>query len=201
LYESAVAEDPERAEIETLGPTLIDLVRGGIVTGFHTGAPGQLRADAVLPSRLAAPGAAFVTLKRNGRLRGCVGSAVARRPLGADVVDHAFNAAFRDRRFPALHVLELAGLELSVSVLTAPEPMLFGNEADLLAQLRSGIDGLIIEDSGRSALYLPSVWQEFRDKRQFLGTLKVKAGLTVEHFSRTFRAHRFRSIEVKGQMR
>ncbi len=83
-------------------------------------------ADAALPPLLAAPGAAFVTLRRHdGALRGCIGSAVATRPLVVDVVQHAFNAAFRDPRFPRLDWLELAGLSLSVSVLTPPEPMQF----------------------------------------------------------------------------
>jgi AmmeMemoRadiSam system protein B/AmmeMemoRadiSam system protein A len=205
LYEPApdtatLADDPERAAIEALGPTLIELVRGGIVVGLDTGQPAQVVPNPPLPPILAAPGAAFVTLRRSGRLRGCIGSPVARRPLIVDVVDHAFNAAFRDPRFPKLHALELVGLELSVSVLTPPEAMRFDDEPDLLAQLRPGVDGLIIEDTGRRSLYLPSVWHEISDKRQFLGTLKVKAGLGMEHFSRSFTAHRFRSIEVKGTM-
>jgi MEMO1 family protein len=199
LYEAA-AEDPERVEIEALGPTLIELVRGGIAAGFNTGQPGHAVANPTLAPRLTAPGAAFVTLRRDGQLRGCIGSPVARRPLVEDVVDHAFNAAFRDPRFPKLHVLELAGLALSVSVLTPPEAMRFDDEADLLAQLRPGVDGLIIEDAGRRSLFLPNVWEEIRDKRRFLGALKQKAGLRVEHFSHTFTARRFRSIEVKGTM-
>ncbi len=62
------------------------------------------------------------------------------------------------------------------------------------------MDGLIIEDQGRRALFLPSVWEELADQRQFLMALKLKAGLRAEHFSPTFRAQRFRSIEVKGAM-
>jgi AmmeMemoRadiSam system protein B/AmmeMemoRadiSam system protein A len=200
LYDGTGGRDPERDAIETLGPTLIDLVRGGIAIGFNTGQPGQVVANAALPPLLSAPGAAFVTLRRNGQLRGCIGSPVARRSLAADVVDHAFNAAFRDPRFPRLHLLELAALELSVSVLTPPEPMRFADETDLLAQLRPGVDGLIIEDLGQRALYLPSVWEEIGDKRVFLGSLKQKAGLRVEHYSHSFTALRFRSIEVKGVM-
>ena len=133
-------------------------------------------------------------------LRGCIGSAVATRPLIVDVVQHTFNAAFRDWRFPRLDWLELAGLSLSVSVLTPPSPMRFDSEADLLAQLRPGVDGLIIEDLGRRSLFLPSVWEELPDRRQFLMALKLKAGLPAEHFSPGFRAQRFRSIEVKGAM-
>lgn len=200
LYETEPADDAERTEVEALGPTLIDIVRGAIVIGFHTGQPGQVPTGARLHPMLAAHGAVFVTLRRNGQLRGCIGSPMAHRPLVVDIVEHAFNAAFRDPRFPRLHLLELAGLDLSVSVLTPPAAMDFAGEADLLAQLRPGIDGLIIEDAGRRALYLPSVWQEIADKRQFLGSLKMKAGLRPEHFSPGFQARRFRSIEVKGRM-
>jgi AMMECR1 domain-containing protein len=62
------------------------------------------------------------------------------------------------------------------------------------------VDGLIIEDAGRRSLFLPSVWEELPDRRQFLMALKLKAGLPAGHFSAAFRAQRFRSIEVKGAM-
>ena len=200
LYERA-PPDAERAAVEALGPTLIDLVRRSIVFGLDTGQVPHVLANAELLPLLAAPGAAFVTLRRRGGgLRGCIGSAVATRPLIVDVAQHAFNAAFREPRFPRLDWLELAGLSLSVSVLTPPEPMRFSSESDLLAQLRPGVDGLIIEDLGLRSLFLPSVWEEIPEPRQFLAVLKLKAGLPAEHFSPEFRAQRFRSIEVKGAM-
>jgi AmmeMemoRadiSam system protein B/AmmeMemoRadiSam system protein A len=199
LYESRDA-DPERAAVDSVGDLLIDVARRSIVMGLDSGAPAQFETDASLPPLLAAPGAAFVTLRRHGALRGCIGSPVAWRPLIDDVAQHAFNAAFRDPRFPPLYLDELQGLDLSVSVLTPPEPMRIASEADLLAQLRPGIDGLIIQDLGRSALFLPSVWEEIPDPRQFLTHLKLKAGLPAQHFSAGFVAQRFRSIEVKGSM-
>ena len=198
--EAATVEDAERAAIEALASELIQLVRIGIVAGFDSGRPVEINPVAGIPSRLAADGAAFVTLRRNGQLRGCIGSAVATRPLIVDVGQHAFNAAFRDWRFPRLALDELAGLDLSVSVLTPPVAMSFTGEADLLGQLRPGIDGLIIEDSGRAALFLPSVWEEIGQPRLFLTHLKLKAGMAANHFSRQFTARRFRSIEVKGRM-
>jgi AmmeMemoRadiSam system protein B/AmmeMemoRadiSam system protein A len=196
----ALYEDSERAAVEALRIDLIELVRRSILFGLQTGQPPQIVTDASLPPLLAAPGAAFITLHRRGALRGCIGSPVATRPLIVDVVQHAFNAAFRDPRFPRLEWLELAGLSLSVSVLTPPAPMRFSGEADLLQQLCPGIDGLIIEDLGRRSLFLPSVWQELPDPKQFLTLLKLKAGLAADHVSPGFRAQRFRSIEVKGVM-
>ena len=125
LYEGP-PPDAETVAVEALGPTLIELARRSIAIGIDTGRPAQVTADGDLPPLLAAPGAAFVTLRRrDGALRGCIGSAVATRPLIVDVTQHAFNAAFRDPRFPRLDWLELAGLSLSVSVLTPPEPMQF----------------------------------------------------------------------------
>jgi AmmeMemoRadiSam system protein B/AmmeMemoRadiSam system protein A len=192
--------DERRAAIEEQRDNLLALVRTGIAIGFATGKPGQVSAEADVPPLFSASGAAFVTLKRNGQLRGCIGSSVARRSLITDVLDHAFNAAFRDPRFPPLGLLEAASLELSVSVLTPPEPMQFADEAELVAQLRIGTDGLIIADSGRGALFLPIVWDEIRDPRMFVHYLKRKAGLPGDHFSPTFAARRFRTIEVKGHM-
>jgi len=197
----ALYEDTERAAVNAAGPELIELARRSILSGLDTGRPANVAADGSISPLLAAPGAAFVTLRRrDGTLRGCIGSAMATRPLIVDVTQHAFNAAFRDPRFPRLEWLELPGLALSVSVLTPPEPMRFADEADLLAQLRAGADGLIIEDLGLRSLFLPSVWEEVPDPREFLELLKLKAGLDAQHFSPTFRAQRFRSIEVKGAM-
>jgi MEMO1 family protein len=195
-----IAVDAEDNAVEALAEGLIQLVRTGIMLGFDTGRPAEVNPAAELPPLLSAPGAAFVTLRRNGLLRGCIGSAVATRPLIVDVVLHAFNAAFRDWRFPRLALTELAGLELSVSVLTAPQPMAFADEAELIGQLRPGIDGLIIEDTGRCALFLPSVWDEVPEPPQFLSLLKQKGGMPATHFSPAFTARRFRSIEVRGPM-
>ncbi|HET6196538.1 MAG TPA: AmmeMemoRadiSam system protein A, partial [Acetobacteraceae bacterium] len=199
LYEAA-PPDAERAAVEAVGPALLELARRSIRFGLDTGQAPHVIANAGLPPLLAAHGAAFVTLRRRGELRGCIGSATAYRPLATDVVQHAFDAAYRDWRFPRLEWLELAGLSVSVSVLTPPAPMHFDSETDLLAQLRPGVDGVMIEDLGRRALFLPSVWEEVPDRRQFLTHLKLKAGLAAGHFSAAFRAQRFRSIEVNGRM-
>lgn len=202
LYESdtAATADEEHAAVEAIGPVLLQIARGAIEVGFNSGRPPEIIVNTELPPLLAAHGAAFVTLKRNGQLRGCIGSPVAWRPLVQDVAHHAFNAAFKDPRFPPLDLLEQHALELSVSVLTPPAAMQFASEADLLQQLRPGIDGLIIEDTGRRALFLPSVWEEIRDPRMFLSHLRLKAGMAADDFSPSFTAQRFRSIEVKGRM-
>ncbi len=181
--------DPRR-----LAPVLIGLARDSIRHGLTCGAPVPVPAGR--PAELDRPGAAFVTLKRDGTLRGCIGSPTAWRPLGEDVADNAFKAAFRDPRFPPVAAAEAAGLAVSVSLLTAPAPMLFADEAGLLAQLRPRFDGLIIEDQGRRALFLPAVWEQLPDPRRFLEQLKLKAGLAAAHWSPGFRASRFQAVEM-----
>lgn len=136
-------------------------------------------------------GASFVTLHKDGHLRGCIGSPVAWRPLAEDVADNAVRAAFSDPRFPPMGADEMFRVKLSLSLLTPPEPMSFTDEEDLLSQLRPGIDGLIIEEQGRHALFLPAVWEQLPEPEDFLRHLKHKAGLPADHWSSGFRASRF----------
>jgi MEMO1 family protein len=187
------------AALAAVGQTLIELACASIAHGLTAGNPKPVSVTPDLPTILAAPGAVFVTLQRSGQLRGCVGSPIAQRPLIADVADNAFKAAFQDPRFPPLRHDELADLELSLAVLTAPAPMRFDDETDLLGQLRPGRDGLIIEDGPRRALFLPAMWQELPDRRQFLGQLKHKAGLHANHWSPAFKAARFQTVEIKQE--
>jgi len=184
------------AAIEVAGPALLDLAWASIRHGLATGKAAPPPPPDHRPGPLAQPGAGFVTLTRFGQLRGCVGSAQAWRPLAEDITDNAFNAAFRDSRFPPLTEGELAGLELSIAVLTPPEPLSFRDETDLLAQVRPRRDGLIVEDHGHRALFLPVVWEQLPEPRAFLAHLKLKAGLAAGHWSPSFQASRFEAIEI-----
>lgn len=141
--------------------------------------------------------ACFVTLSIHQQLRGCIGSLEAVRPLIIDVVENAFAAAFRDPRFNPLQELEYPRLHYHISVLNPPTPMVFSSEADLLAQLRPGIDGLILEDLGRRGTFLPSVWESLPDPNDFLHHLKVKAGLSPAHWSATLTAQRYTVEDIE----
>lgn len=140
-------------------------------------------------------GACFVSLHLDGRLRGCIGSPVAWRALVDDVIDNAGRAAFSDPRFPSIRPDELFRVKLSLSLLSAPAPMDVTDEADLLSQLRPGIDGLVIEDRDRHALFLPDAWGKISDPATFLGNLKAKAGMSPHHWSPYFHASRFTATE------
>jgi AmmeMemoRadiSam system protein B/AmmeMemoRadiSam system protein A len=177
--------------VRQYGSTLLQLAAASLKRGLSHHEPVQLDLDS-FPPVLTEPGASFVTLEKNdGELRGCIGSLQAHAPLARDIADNAFKAGFKDPRFPPLTVDELTGLTLHISLLSPAFAMEIKDEADLLSQLRPGIDGLIIQDGMRRALFLPSVWEKLPDKRQFLHHLKLKAGLHADHWSDNFTASRF----------
>ena len=176
------------------GPTLLHLAAASIEHGLAFGKPQPVSA-AEYPADIGREGACFVTLKREGKLRGCIGSTEPYRPLVLDVAENAFSSAFKDSRFKPLTEQELQGLTLSISVLSDSHPMSFTDEADLLAQLCPGADGLIIEDQGQRALFLPSVWELLPEPGKFIANLKAKAGMAADHWSGGFQAWRFAAEE------
>jgi AmmeMemoRadiSam system protein B/AmmeMemoRadiSam system protein A len=137
-------------------------------------------------------GATFVTLTKDGQLRGCIGSLEAARPLAMDVAENALGAAFRDPRFPRLAAEEWPRCQIEVSLLSAPKRIEFADEADLLAQLEPGVDGVILEADGCRATFLPQVWEALPDKRAFLGELVKKAGLPADTRLGRCRVSRYR---------
>lgn len=174
---------------------LLRVAADSIRHGLTDGAPLPVRV-ADYPVSLQPERATFVTLQKSGQLRGCIGMLEACRPLVADVAENAFAAAFEDPRFPPLAPLEMEGLDIHLSILSPPEPMSVRDEADLLRQLRPGVDGLIIEDGPRRATFLPSVWEELPEPAAFLRNLKRKAGFRPDHWSRSFRASRYTVVSV-----
>ncbi len=174
------------------GRLLIALARNAIASEFEQ--PG---AELPHPDWLNEPGAAFVTLTQQGELRGCIGSLEALRALADDVQSNARAAAFKDPRFPPLSRDELAGTRVEVSILSPAEPMRFGSEADALAQLRPGIDGVIFEHGWHRATFLPQVWEQLPDARQFMANLKRKAGLAADFWADNVRLSRYQVEKFK----
>ncbi|WKJ91668.1 AmmeMemoRadiSam system protein A [Methylomonas montana] len=169
---------------------LLALARQSIAHGLQTGRPLAIDLDDY-PTELCQVRATFVTLERRGQLRGCIGMLEALRPLAEDVAENAFAAAFRDRRFPPLAADELADLDLHISVLSPTEAIGFTSEADLISQLRPGIDGVILQEGGRRGTFLPSVWDDLPEPSEFLKHLKQKAGLPPSYWSDTLQAYRY----------
>jgi AmmeMemoRadiSam system protein A len=170
--------------------TLREVAAASIRHGLRHGRPLSV-APGEHAAPLRAPGASFITLHRQDELRGCIGSLEACRPLVTDVAENAFAAAFRDPRFAPLRADELADLDLHVSVLSAPAELAFADEADLLRQLRPGVDGLILSVDGHRGTFLPSVWESLPRPEHFLAHLKRKAGLPADFWSPALRVMRY----------
>lgn len=173
---AATADDqgmgPTAAELELLHRlALLGIDQAVLGKGPATESRLQ-RLVASLPARLKEPGGAFVTLKRGGELRGCIGYILPREPLYLAVLENGDNAARRDPRFSPVTRDELAGLSVEVSVLTPPRPIA-GYQA-----FEVGRQGVILSKSGRSAVFLPEVATEQGwDRAETLTHLALKAGL------------------------
>jgi AmmeMemoRadiSam system protein B/AmmeMemoRadiSam system protein A len=121
------------------------------------------------------PRAAFVTLKKNGQLRGCVGDIFPQRPLYKSVITNAIYAGFGDRRFPQLQKDEYDQIKVEISALTAPTPVASWR------QIRIGVDGMVLNKDGHSAVFLPQVAPEQGwNLETTLQYLSEKAGLPAD---------------------
>jgi AmmeMemoRadiSam system protein A len=165
-------------ETEGRGEALLSIARESLAEAF-----GLDRAPRHSEPWLAEPGATFVTLMKDGELRGCVGSLEPYRPLGEDVAANARAAAFRDTRFEPLTRAELPRIAIEVSQLGAAVPLEVRSEAEALARLRPGRDGVILDYRGARATFLPQVWEQLPDPASFLAHLKHKAGLEPRFWS------------------
>jgi hypothetical protein len=192
-YSSFALYGDDSVSADQAGGALLDIAHGAI--------EGQLfrkSLAAVEAAWLRQAGATFVTLKKNGHLRGCIGSLQASRALADDVAQNALGAAFRDPRFPALAAEEWPQCRLEISLLSAPKPLRFADEDDLVAQIRPGVDGLILEAQGRRGTFLPQVWDSIPDTRAFLNELLRKAGLPPDTRLARCKVLRYRVVKFDG---
>ena len=133
---------------------------------------GERRDYKGMQKRLYRPGAAFVTLTKDGGLRGCIGHVIARLPLWECVREMAIAAATQDPRFPTMREDEIKDLEFEISVLTHPR------EIRDVEEIEVGVHGLIISSEYHSGLLLPQVPVEYGwDREKFLEQTCIKAGL------------------------
>ena len=171
---------------------LLTLARESITWGLQHGKPLPVETR-LFDEELHRQGACFVTLHLHQQLRGCIGSLEAHQSLLNDVSENAYSAAFRDPRFDPLQADELADTEISISVLTPSIDMKFESESDLIAQLRPGVDGLVLKSGFHKGTFLPSVWDQLPEPRQFLRHLKRKAGLDLDYWSDNIQVSRYQT--------
>jgi AmmeMemoRadiSam system protein A len=134
-------------------------------------------AEENVPERLRMPSGCFVTLHKQGQLRGCIGHIFPKSPLYKAVMENAMRAALSDFRFPSVRPEELPQIDIEISVLTVPRKLQANSPREVLQKLRPGVDGVVLRQGYRMATYLPQVWKELPDKEDFLRHLAQKAGL------------------------
>ncbi len=172
---------------------LLAIARQSIARGLQGGAALK-PVVAHLPPALGTTAAVFVTLNRNHQLRGCIGSLQARETLACAAADAAFSAAFSDPRFMPLQADELASTLIDISVLSPLKPLLAASRDELLAQLRPGVDGLLLEQGAHRSTFLPQVWQQLATPGLFLEQLLVKAGLPANYWSSKLRFQHYQAL-------
>lgn len=140
--------------------------------------------------------ACFVTLTLGGNLRGCIGHIEPIQPLYLDIIDNAVSAAFEDPRFNPLSKNEFENVKFEVSVLSVPLKLYFSDFQDLLNKLRPEIDGVIIRRGHYSATYLPQVWEDLKNKEEFLSSLCQKADLPADDWQKPGMEVKVYQVEV-----
>lgn len=183
------------AEASAADDQLLVLARASVAHGLRYARPLTVDPRDLDPA-LRREAACFVTLRRDGALRGCVGVLEPRSPLAVAAAENAFRSAFEDPRFEPLRADELADLDVHISILGPREPLPARSETELLRWLRPRVDGLVLEAGGRQGTLLPAVWRELPDARSFVRALKRKIGLPEDAWSPAWRCERFAVREL-----
>lgn len=178
FYGDQVMENQDLISSEQ-GQALVQLARQTIQARFNPGMTVAL--PPVLGQEpLQKEQGTFVTLKINSQLRGCIGNIIPSGSIVEGVRRNSLNAAFSDFRFRPLSEEELDDIHVEVSILTAPQPLLYEDSTDLIAKLRPDVDGVILSQGKHSATFLPQVWDQLPNPQDFLHHLCVKAGLAAD---------------------
>ncbi len=134
--------------------------------------------ESQLSDRLREKRACFVTLNKDGMLRGCIGNLIPEKELYKGVMENAVNAAVRDPRFPPVIYEELSEITIEISVLSIPQKISYANSNDMLRKIQG--KGVIIAAGFNRATFLPQVWEQLPDPEEFMSHLCSKAGLSAD---------------------
>lgn len=177
---------------------LLLLAWESIAQGLKTGKPLRINLDDY-PEEFRERQACFVSLKQKQLLRGCVGSIEPIRPLGEDVVENAFAAAFCDRHFMPLGDNELESTQINILILSPLELMQCNSQLELTLQLRPHVDGLLIREGSHHANLLPTAWDTFRTPLDFVNHLKQQAGLPLTYWSKNTQIYRYTAETISDE--
>lgn len=153
---------------------LLKIARNAIESKFYD---GEVYVNEEIKEKFSKKQSCFVTLTEDNMLRGCIGSLYANQELWKDVVDNAIHSAFHDYRFSGLQENELDKIKIEISVLSIPKKLGIGEKVFNKIDNKMGI---ILEKAGRSSTFLPQVWEQISDKKEFLEQLSLKAGLNKD---------------------
>jgi len=143
------------------------------------------------------PKATFITLKQNGRLRGCIGSLVAHQELYNDLVINAQKAAFKDPRFPPLKLEEIKHTSIEISILSNAVLVKYDSVKDLKNKIKIGIDGIILKYKNQQATFLPQVWEDLKTFDDFFSSLAKKGGFDISCLSDGASVYKYQVQKIK----
>lgn len=187
------------------GKKAVEIARQTIETYLREGRRPDYPED--VPEEFRENRGVFVTLNKNGSLRGCIGRPLPDQSLIDGLMDSAINAATGDPRFPSVSEEELESISVEVSILTVPEKIVVEDPKKLPEEVKVGRDGLIAKRLGREGLLLPQVPVDNNwDAEEFLSQTCVKAGLSPDAWVEEdvefekFSAQVFKEKEPEGEV-
>lgn len=160
---------------------LLKLARRSIKNGLNSAGRNEFQKVSVdfgnIPDDARIERGVFVTLTKNGKLRGCIGNINPEDSVYKSVARNAVQAAFLDTRFPKVVAIEMEDISIGISILTEPKKLDFAGGEDLLDKISKVRPGVVLGQGWNRATYLPQVWEEITDPCKFLSSLCAKAGL------------------------
>jgi len=159
---------------------LLNLARRALEYYFQYQEIFPLRESDIISKKFLEKRGVFVTLWKNGELRGCIGSLEPQKSIIQSVIENALSSALFDPRFVPVNRQELDDIKIEISILSPLKPLKVNNPKELLDYLARNKPGLVLDCEGARATFLPQVWEEIDKPQEFLEQLSLKAGLNKD---------------------
>ncbi len=176
---------------------MLDIAQRSIQHGLHLSTRLRVNYKGI-EAGLLKPRACFITLKIGQEICGRMGSLEPNMALIENIAHNAHSAAFNDPRFVPITKEAIEHLTIGITVLGEIETINCDNEKELLTQLTPQTDGVILSEDDLTATFLPDVWQQLIEPKDFIQQLKIQAGLAEDYWSDTLRFERFQVKEISS---
>ena len=143
------------------------------------------------------PGACFVTINLDNKLRGCIGSLEAYGMLVDDIIENAYNAAFMDPRFLELSEEEYKNIDLEISILTPAIKLEYSSLEDLKSKIKVGTHGVVLQDEESRSTFLPQVWEQIPIFEEFFKQLLHKGSFDEDALEKGINVSVYEVIKVR----